>query len=447
MNPGMTSRFAFVLAILAAFAGAWASGMLLTQRDGGWTHSTVRSESSLGLCKDQLLPNGSCPAITRSRWSAIDVTIFGRYTVIPTSLIGLSYFACMLIWLSLVFRPHYAGRWVRWTTYTGLGVSTCVSLLLMAEMVIHIGQWCSSCALVHACNLAVVIAFVIWCRLASKTNLPESASDASTSSLTQPRLILTGALACTISVAGIWFYYAAMTEARRQWRKADHYASIINPLKRDEAFVLREYLAQPIETSGADNTVGLGASEDKLSAIVYSNYDCPGCACFAMFWDRVTTEMAVDMSVSYRFLPPGGRGDADSRTSTSERQQSHARAACAAKLQGGTGAFHAMERLLYRASRKNEPTDYAELARQIGLDETRFAIDMNGPTVSEQLTRDAELARRLGVTSAPAVFLNGRRVPELCLTSTVFWKAIGRRDSADSLASASNSTGAGDIEP
>ncbi len=38
----------------------------------------------------------------------------------------------------------------------------------------------------------------------------------------------------------------------------------------------------------------------------------------------------------------------------------------------------------------------------------------------------ADLAERLEVTSTPAVFLNGRRVPDLCLDSYVFWAAVGK---------------------
>lgn len=42
-----------------------------------------------------------------------------------------------------------------------------------------------------------------------------------------------------------------------------------------------------------------------------------------------------------------------------------------------------------------------------------------------KVSEHTELAGQWGVAEAPAVFLNGRRVPPLCLNSETFWRAIG----------------------
>jgi len=50
-------------------------------------------------------------------------------------------------------------------------------------------------------------------------------------------------------------------------------------------------------------------------------------------------------------------------------------------------------------------------------------MDMAGAVVRDTLDRDVALARELGVTSTPAVYLDGRLVPKLCLYNPVFWEA------------------------
>lgn len=65
-----------------------------------------------------------------------------------------------------------------------------------------------------------------------------------------------------------------------------------------------------------------------------------------------------------------------------------------------------------------------ELARRAGLDVGRFEADLTSRAVRQQAEWNMDLAAGLGVSSLPAVFLDGRQVPDLCITSHVFWSAI-----------------------
>jgi hypothetical protein len=50
--------------------------------------------------------------------------------------------------------------------------------------------------------------------------------------------------------------------------------------------------------------------------------------------------------------------------------------------------------------------------------------DVNLAAAQTTVASDVALARGLGVTTTPALFLDGRRVPELCVNSDVFWTTI-----------------------
>ena len=83
-----------------------------------------------------------------------------------------------------------------------------------------------------------------------------------------------------------------------------------------------------------------------------------------------------------------------------------ARAALAAREQGGYAAFH--DALM----EAEEPLDHArvfETARAVGLDEERLARDMQDPAVDAALARNAALAEALGIAATPS-FVIGERV-------------------------------------
>ena len=66
----------------------------------------------------------------------------------------------------------------------------------------------------------------------------------------------------------------------------------------------------------------------------------------------------------------------------------------------------------------------------IGLDGEQLVEDMESELVRQTVTADIVLAEALGVTGTPTVFLNGRRVPRVCLRNPVFWEAISAELSA-----------------
>jgi hypothetical protein len=106
------------------------------------------------------------------------------------------------------------------------------------------------------------------------------------------------------------------------------------------------------------------------------------------------------------------------------RERRMACAAEAARSQGGEPAFRAMHNLLFRHRKVRPEPDYADLAKRIRLDVPRFLADMRSDRVRRTVQEDMELAAQIGIHQAPTVFLNGRRVPDLCLTSRAFWKRM-----------------------
>ena len=200
-------------------------------------------------------------------------------------------------------------------------------------------------------------------------------------------------------------------------------------LENDPAFLLREYYAEPrhVVPGRLAGTEAQGEVVDP-AVVIFSDLRCPHCACFASRWEHEFQHYwNGPLRVSFRHFPLG-RECNDTVTAEGDPQTCRASyAAEAARSQGGEGAFWQMHDLLLEYGRQPRDRSYSELATRIGLDADRLVADMDSTAVRQAVAADVALAAELGVKSTPAVFLNGRRVPRLCVNNPVFWEAIAAR--------------------
>jgi hypothetical protein len=69
--------------------------------------------------------------------------------------------------------------------------------------------------------------------------------------------------------------------------------------------------------------------------------------------------------------------------------------------------------------------DYAALAGQAGLDREAFLRAYEAEETAQVVWEDDRAAEQLGVRGQLAAFVDGRRVPGVCLSSQAFWQALG----------------------
>ncbi|MBW2027514.1 MAG: thioredoxin domain-containing protein [Deltaproteobacteria bacterium] len=82
-----------------------------------------------------------------------------------------------------------------------------------------------------------------------------------------------------------------------------------------------------------------------------------------------------------------------------------AKAALAAHRQG---KFQEVHFTLFKNYKRLNEDRIERIAQELGLDMDRFHRDLNSPEVERLIERDRSEAKRLGVKSVPAVFINGR---------------------------------------
>ncbi len=138
----------------------------------------------------------------------------------------------------------------------------------------------------------------------------------------------------------------------------------------------------------------VGNLDGALALVEFFDYRCGYCRRVKPVLDTLLEENG-DLRLIYKEFPILG-----------PESTLAARAALAAREQGGYAAFH--DALMGA----EEPLDHArvfEMARAVSLDEERLARDMADPAVDAALARNAALAEALGIAATPS-FVIGERV-------------------------------------
>jgi predicted DsbA family dithiol-disulfide isomerase/uncharacterized membrane protein len=411
------------------------SGSLLKDHAGDWQAMGRGTGYLLQLCESPVFPSASCAGVVDGRWGSFDVYVGSRRVYVPTSLIGLAYFLSLAVWFAMVGHLPAGERWLWRLTLLTVSLGLAGSLFFTGLMAFVLPEWCPPCLIIHILNAGVFGCTVWMWRLPYRT--PEVCAPAGSPAPDHRHRIYRSRAGWAVVVAAgasvsVWLYFDTMTEVRRQWRKAHDLVQVVRTLQNNRSIVLQEYFEQPVV--GALHGVA-GPEEVDVAVVsvpevvVFTGYECHGCRCFEpRRRELIERAFSGEVRVDYRYLPAvpeevDSIGVETERTSFSGAAWAAATAAGAARLQGPE-AFRAMHAMLLKGRDENHHPGWSELARRAGLDVSQFQRDMAKSDVRTMVQHDVDLAARLGVSRLPAVFLNGRQVPDLCVTSPVFWVAI-----------------------
>ena len=288
---------------------------------------------------------------------------------------------------------------------------------------------CAGCVAVHAVNFLMIAG--VW-KLSTRvgvvpdrgtTDTPLSAAAMARLTLT-PRQALSALTFSVVLIAGLWVYRGRHLAFQTQIARLAPYKTWVNAMRNDPAFLEREHLAQPRVEIPARRDSCVPSACPQL--VVFTDYECPQCTHHSVTAVRQAVEaFGGHLDVVIRHFPLCGECNPSVRTAFHRNACEAARAAEAARLQGGQDAFRKMHEGLHAHSNRLGRDLYRRLAVRIGLDPERLIADMDSPAVREVIRTDIEAGMALGVTGTPAMFLDGRPV-NLMFEGPTFWKAMAR---------------------
>jgi predicted DsbA family dithiol-disulfide isomerase len=407
-----TRRLAAAI-VLLCLAGAWISGELVRQHagaTGGLLARICQAVDGAGL---------GCAGTLESRFSELripvprptrDFTVSVRRVTVPVAFLGLAYFVFIGVWYGIAGHGRPWHRVPLHVAYCGLAMS----LVYMGLMAFGASPWCVGCVAVHAINFLMVAA--MW-RLTKAPSSDETEPVATRQALAAIAMAL-------VLVGGLWMYRRENLIHREDRNRLLPYQAMVVSLQRDPEFLMREYLAQPHRDIPLRETEVVCEGHPRL--VVFTDFECPACYCNATTLQKQLVELFGDgLTVHVRHFPLSSDCNDDVTGTNHPNACDAAFAAEAARLQGGERAFQRMHELLFESRSRLGDETYRELAVEIDLDPDLLLRQMESDDVRRIVNADIALARNLGVTGTPAMFLDGRRVTELC-QSGVFWRTYAK---------------------
>ena len=438
------SPLLLVVAVVLSGAGAMVSVMLLQTHLSGSTGSAWFDEA----CSSDEDSSMNCGVVLASDWAYFppkDETGQRRPVSVPVALLGLWYFTGLAVWYLFVGRPDYEAR--QWhlvpLAWNGLGIVASVFFLIVMFTKMEVA--CPWCLVTHGLNaLTMICTALLWpvttsgsvadMSVAASSESLFDAAGASTPQATS-RLHPTKRQAVTTIVLGLalastQFYWSSalslFQQAKQLQLNAATSVKTVERIKEDGKLMLALLQQQPRReiAIAADDPIR-GEGRGLFDVVVFSDFQCPRCRDFAQRLDTQIEELfGGDLRIVFKHFPLCR--DCNARVGGTRHPHAcqAARAAEAARLQGGSGAFWAMHDRLFADQEELASFDYRGVAAELGLSPDRLLADMESDAVTRRIHADVELAARLDVRATPTAFVSGRRVESIARSSDAFWKEL-----------------------
>ncbi len=397
------------LALVVLLVGAALSAVLLLEHRGALQGSGPLAR----LCGAAAGAPSGCETVARSAWAAP--------RGVPLAALGLMFCLALAGWLALALADPDADRTaaaarVAWLL---LAAALGVDLLLLGVQAFVVRAFCTLCLLTYAVNAAALA--LLW---------PARRAALAALRAAQARPLVLGALLVGLAVTlAVW---AADDGLRARAPSATAALGLPGTLEEAQARVralqqtlddpekLRQYMqdkelrqfdaapVQPIDLTTAPSQGDPGAP---LHVVTYSDFLCPFCRQLAAGLQEFLPRTSGRVVVHFKHYP------LDQACNPGLQRQVHpgacwlARGAICAQEQGRFEPFH--DTVFSGELQAPGEADVKRLGATAGLDAARLSACLSAPATAARLAADIAEAGRVGVSSTPTVFINGRKLPSL----------------------------------
>jgi len=403
--------------LLLCGMGAWVSNGLLQLHDGSPASSSSAGRLIAHLCHANSDQPSGCEASARSAWSEIHLPIPGHQIDLPVAFLAIGYFIALGTWYAFVGEARPQWKPLRWLPIAIGVIGIYTSLFFVGLMAMGRAPWCGGCVAVHSINLLLLISIVLSRRCARNAdrslmvvNLRQSAA------VIGFAMLLIGLL-----------YWSRSRRLLLQDQVADlqPYQRIVESLQENPKLMMDAYMSEPT------NAIPLRPDETDPAArhqlVVFLDYECPACLLTAEFIrGEIKADFGDRLNVVVRHYPLCKECNPNVPKTIHPDACKAAYAAEAARALGGNAAFDRMSDALFLDQPYLSGTTDRDLAIEAGIDPDRFLKELNDPAVRDRVSQDIAEGYALHVANTPTLFLDGRMVPQICMTQA-FWKAVANQ--------------------
>lgn len=140
-----------------------------------------------------------------------------------------------------------------------------------------------------------------------------------------------------------------------------------------------------------------GKKNAPVTIVEFSDFQCPYCARLQPTLNQVLKAYPDDVKLVYKDYPLSFHKQARN-------------AAKAARAAGEQGKYWEMHDLIFANFSKLTEDMFKDFATKLNLDVNKFLADFNSNRYDALIQQDINLARTVGVTGTPTLFVNGKRM-------------------------------------
>lgn len=148
-----------------------------------------------------------------------------------------------------------------------------------------------------------------------------------------------------------------------------------------------------------------GKKDSKVVLMEYGDFQCPGCGGAHPTVKKLSEKYEGHIAFVFRNFP------------IASKHPNARAAAAAAEAAGLQGKYWEMHNLVFETqsswqnlSSGDRGKFFLDYAKQLKLDEAKFAKDMESAGVNEKINFDQAIGKKAGVEATPTFFLNGKRL-------------------------------------
>lgn len=189
-----------------------------------------------------------------------------------------------------------------------------------------------------------------------------------------------------------------LRQTLEQRSKQIRQGQLVAAIKSNRSFELDlQFPVAPIADIATDGFPSKGSPNAKVTLIEFADYQCPHCRNAAAALTKIANRFRDDARIVFMDFPVNPSGIS----------RAVAEGAVCASQQGRFWPYHD---LAFEQQDGLGPDSAIQFSVRLGLNVTEFRACLESPLPSERVARSEAEADRLGLSSTPTLFLNGRRL-------------------------------------
>ena len=376
--PMLYKRAAIIMALLAA--GGFAVSAMIVQ-----ITSKLKAPGYISFCN--VNENVNCDLVLTSEYAN-----FAGFSVAWLALLAYGLWIALAV-VSLTSGSALRRRQVATAQFVLATWSLLFSLYLAAVSFFILRALCLLCGSLYVINVGLFV--TAWILLAATRTEGRAGARAKDWWQRQTRLIALGA-----GVAVVVFLALAAWESFAR----DQRSLSAEEIARQNPEFHAWYNALPIVTvdDGGRHRTTASAS---VVIVEFSDFECPYCARAHRDLKRVLPRFGNDVQVVFRHFP---LDKACNHLVSGAKHRYACLAAAASECAAQQDRFWQYQDALFANQSALDRESLAKYADELGLDRTRFLACLDSDAPREAVRSDVAAAEKLGVSSTPTFYLNGR---------------------------------------